>query len=259
VKRRDFITLLGGAVATWPLAASAQEPGRTYRLGSVQPNPRNGPHFVAFFDELRRLGFMEGQNLTVDGRGYGLHIDQFAEIAAEMVRAKVDVILCAGDVATRAAQQATTSIPIVAVTDDMVASGLVSSLAKPGGNTTGVSIFATELDGKRQELLIEALPGLRRMAALADTTQPLRGALQDEHTHAGSSSSSNRSPGPRRLYPQSMLRRLRVPQRLTCWRRRSSSSIAGSYTNAPPRCTCLRYTNFRKWQRRVVSSRTARA
>jgi putative ABC transport system substrate-binding protein len=179
MRRRKLITLLGGAVATWPLATSAQEPGRTYRLGSVQPNPRNGPHFVAFFDELRRLGFMEGQNLTVDGRGYGLHIDQFAEIAAEMVRAKVDVILCAGDVATRAAQQATTTIPIVAVTDDMVASGLVPSLAKPGGNTTGVSIFATELDGKRQDLLIEALPGLRRMAALADTTQPLRGALQD--------------------------------------------------------------------------------
>jgi putative ABC transport system substrate-binding protein len=179
VKRREFITLLGGAAASLPLSARAQEPGRIYRLGSVQPNPRNGPHFVAFFDELRRLGFMEAQNLTVDGRGYGLHIDQFAEIAAEMVRAKVDVILCAGDVATRAAQQATTTIPIVAVTDDMVASGLVPSLAKPGGNTTGVSIFATELDGKRQELLIEALPGLRRMAALADTTQPLRGALQD--------------------------------------------------------------------------------
>jgi putative tryptophan/tyrosine transport system substrate-binding protein len=177
MQRREFITLLGGAAAA-PLGASAQEPGQTYRLGSVQPNPRDGPHFVAFFDELRRLGFIEGQNLTVDGRGYGLHIDQFAEIAAEMVRAKVDVILCAGDVAARAAQQATTTIPIVAVTDDMVASGLVPALAKPGGNTTGVSIFATELDGKRQELLIEALPGLRRMAALADTTQPLRGALQ---------------------------------------------------------------------------------
>ena len=179
MQRREFITILGGAAAAWPLGASAQEPGRTYRLGSVQPNPRDGPHFVAFFDELRRLGFIEGQNLTVDGRGFGLHINQFAEIAAEMVRAKVDVILCAGDVAARAAQQATTTIPIVAVTDDMVASGLVPALAKPGGNTTGVSIFATELDGKRQELLIEALPGLRRMAALADTTQPLRADRKD--------------------------------------------------------------------------------
>ena len=113
MKRREFISLLGGAAAAWPLAASAQEPGGPIASVACNRNPRNGPHFVAFFDELRQFGFMEGQNLTGTGRGYGLHIDQFAEIAAEMVRAKVDVILCAGDVATRAAQQATTTIPIV--------------------------------------------------------------------------------------------------------------------------------------------------
>jgi putative ABC transport system substrate-binding protein len=173
MQRRDFIMLLGG-VAAWPLAARAQEAGRTYRLGSVHPNPRATPHLVAFIDELRRLGFIEGQNLTVDGRGFGLHTDQFSEMAIEMVKAGVDVILCAGDAATRATQQATTTIPILTVTDDMVGSGLVRALAEPGNNTTGVSILAVELDGKRQEILIEAVPGLRRMAALADANQPRR-------------------------------------------------------------------------------------
>ena len=99
----------------------------------------------------------------------------------ELIKAKVDVIFCAGDVAVRAAQQATATIPILAVTDDMVGSGLVRSLAQPGGNTTGVSILATELDGKRQDILIEAVPGLRRMAALADnrSTPKQLQALQD--------------------------------------------------------------------------------
>jgi putative tryptophan/tyrosine transport system substrate-binding protein len=169
--RREIIMLLGGAVV-WPLAVNAQEPGRAYRLGGLTPSPLDGPHYNALFDELRRLGFVEGQNLTVDWRGYGFRIEQFPDIAVELVKAKVDVIYCAGDVAIRAAQQATTTIPILAVTDDMVGSGLVRSLAQPGGNTTGVSILGTELDGKRQDILIEAVPGLRRLAALADANQP---------------------------------------------------------------------------------------
>jgi putative tryptophan/tyrosine transport system substrate-binding protein len=175
MNRREFITLLGGAAAAWPLAARAQEPGRTYRLGGLTPSPRDAPHYAALFGELRRLGFIEGQNLTVDWRGYGLRTEQFPDIAVELAKAKVDVIFCAGDAAVRAAQQATATIPILAVTDDMVGSGLVHSLANPGGNTTGVSILATELDGKRQDILMEAVPGVRRMAALADdvnTTTP---------------------------------------------------------------------------------------
>jgi ABC-type uncharacterized transport system substrate-binding protein len=167
---------------TRPLAARAQEPGRTYRLGTLYASPRAAPHHVAFFDELRQVGFTLGENLHVDARGFGLRTDRFADIARELVNAKVDIILCGGDPATRAAQRATATIPILAITDDMVGSGLVRSLANPGGNTTGVSIFATQLDGKRQDLLIEAVPGLRRMAALADsnTTAPHQlKALQD--------------------------------------------------------------------------------
>jgi putative ABC transport system substrate-binding protein len=182
MKRRAFITLLASAAAAWPLDLRAQAPGRTYRLGGLTPSPRDAPHYAALFDELRRRGFIEGQNLTVDWRGHELRPEQFPDVAVELVKAKPDVIFCAGDAACRAAQQGTATIPILAVTDDMVGSGLARSLARPGGNTTGVSILATELDGKRQEILIEAVPGLRRMAALADahTSTPKHvQALQD--------------------------------------------------------------------------------
>jgi ABC-type uncharacterized transport system substrate-binding protein len=181
MRRREFIVLLGGAAAAWPLAASAQEAGRTYRLGGVSSLPRNAPPFVAMVDELRRLGFIDGQNLTIEWHT-GPRIDLIPELAAELVKAHVDVIYVGGDVAIRAAQHATATIPILGVTEDMVGSGLVNSLARPGGNTTGVSFLATELNGKRQEILIEAVPGLRRMAVLADskaTGSPQLQALQD--------------------------------------------------------------------------------
>src|SRR5262249_53045089 len=127
-------------------------------------------------------GFVEGQNLQIDGQGYGLRPEQFAQHAAELAKAKVDVIHCVGAAAIRAAQQATATIPILGITDDMVAEDLVRSLANPGGNTAGVSILATELNGKRQELLIELIPGVRRIAALADTLETVPNtlpALQD--------------------------------------------------------------------------------
>jgi putative tryptophan/tyrosine transport system substrate-binding protein len=167
MRRREFITLLGAAVA-WPLAARAQEAGRTYRVGGVTASPRNAPIIVAMFDELRRAGFVEGQNLTIDWRTYGTNADLIPELAADLVKAHVDVIYAAGDPAIRAVQGATKTISILGVTEDMVAAGLVNSLARPGGNTTGLSILATELDGKRQQILIEAVPGLRRMPALVD-------------------------------------------------------------------------------------------
>ncbi len=191
MRRREFITLVGGAAAALsilrPRATRAQEPGRNYRLGGVHTSPRNAPHHVALFEELRRAGFIEGQNLAVDGHGYGLRTERFEEHAAELVKAQVDVILAGGDAAVRAAQRATTVIPILALTDDMLGQGFVRSLAKPGGNTTGVSILASELDGKRQDLIMEAAPGLRRVAALADratSTAARLQALQDAaHAH----------------------------------------------------------------------------
>jgi putative tryptophan/tyrosine transport system substrate-binding protein len=174
MRRREFITLLGGAMVTWPFVARGQEPGRIYRLGVLFASPRDAPHNVALFDELRRLGFIEGRNLVIDAAGYGLPPERMEVHAADLMNGPVDVILAGGDAAVRAAQRATTSIAILAFTDDMVGQGFVHSLSKPGGNITGFTILASELDGKRQEILIEAVPGARRIAALVDsnTTTP---------------------------------------------------------------------------------------
>src|SRR5207344_2901409 len=179
MRRRRFITLLGGAAAS-PFAAMAQEPGRTYHMGCLLPNPPNA--YVAFFDGLRRRGFIEGQNLTVEYRTFGQHVDLIPQYAAELVKARVDVIVATGDETVRAIQKATKTIPIVALVGDMLGSGLVTSLARPDGNTTGVSILVYEADGKRQDILIEAVPGLRLMAVLTDvnyTSAAKLGALQE--------------------------------------------------------------------------------
>src|SRR5689334_13967244 len=168
MRRREFISLVGGVAAAWPLAARAQEPGRIYRIGSLQFSVRSAAWHVAFFDALRQQGFTEGQNLLGDPSGYGLRVDRLAAHAAELVKANVEVIISAGDPNVRAAQQATKTIPILAIAEDLVGSGFVASLAKPGGNTTGVSILTSDLNGKRQEILLEAFPGTH-IAALADT------------------------------------------------------------------------------------------
>jgi putative tryptophan/tyrosine transport system substrate-binding protein len=178
VRRRDFITLVGVVAAAWPLAARAQEAGRTYRVGGLSGGPRDSPPTMAMFDELRRFGFIEGQNLTIDWREYSVHIDRISEFAADLVKSKVDVIYANGDAGIRAAQRATTTIPILGSTDDMVESGLVKSLARPDGNTTGTSFLSAELDGKRQEILIESVPGLRRIAAIADSNRTAGSRLQ---------------------------------------------------------------------------------
>ncbi|MGH7065223.1 MAG: ABC transporter substrate-binding protein [Stellaceae bacterium] len=151
-----------------PRAARAQEVGRVYRVGGLAANPRDFGAPAFLFDGLRRLGFVEGQNLTVDPRGFGLRSEQFPEAAAALVKAKVDVVVAVGNAAIRAAQQATATIPILAVTTDIVGSKLVASMARPGGNTTGISLLSGGLDGKRQEILIEIVPGARHIAALAD-------------------------------------------------------------------------------------------
>ena len=185
LKRREFI-IVGGVALLAPAMGYAQEPGRTYYLGTLYITPRTSPQYAALFDELQRLGFVEGQNLSVDAHGYGLPAEQLAQHASELLKTPVDLILSAGDVAIRAAQRVTKTIPILAVTDDMVGSGLVQSLAKPDGNTTGVSLLATDLDGKRQEILMEAVPGVRRMAALADpnTTSPQRLQIMQDTARA---------------------------------------------------------------------------
>src|SRR5262249_40161959 len=171
MRRREFIALIGGAAAL-PLfripVSRAQEVGRTYRVGGVTANPRNAPIIVAMFDELRRAGFIEGQNLTINWRTYGTNADLIPGLMADLVKTHVDVIYTAGDPAIRIAQGTTKTIRILGITEDMVAAGLVNSLSRPGGNTTGLGALARERGGKRQEMLIEVVRGIRRIAVLAD-------------------------------------------------------------------------------------------
>jgi putative tryptophan/tyrosine transport system substrate-binding protein len=171
MRRREFIALVGSATAVSALlvpVARAQEPGRIYRLGVIAGPAREAPRIVAFFDELKGLGFVEGHNIQIVAGGFGLRGDQFTEVAATVVKSAPDVILCGDDRAVRAMQEATHAVPIVGLSGDMVAAGFVRSLARPGGNTTGVSLLMLELDGKRQEVLMEAVPDARRIAVLAD-------------------------------------------------------------------------------------------
>src|SRR5262249_54134829 len=133
------------------------------------------PVVAAFFDELRLHGFIEGQNLAVVPGGLNVRLDQLAHVAAIVVKAAPDVIIGGPELQLRALQAETRTIPLIGMSEDMVREGLVASLARPGGNITGISILSPELDGKRQDLLLEAVPAARRIATLFDSnvTPPL--------------------------------------------------------------------------------------
>src|SRR5215468_9953895 len=171
MRRRDFIALFGGVAAAWLLAARAQEAGRVYRLGFLLPSARQTPVVEAFFDELRLNGFIEGKNLAVVPGGFESTDDNLADRAAALVRATPDAIVAGPAPPLRALQAITRTVPLVGMSEDMVGEGLVASLARPGGNITGISLLSPELDGKRQDILIEAVSGARRIAAMADSRQ----------------------------------------------------------------------------------------
>jgi putative tryptophan/tyrosine transport system substrate-binding protein len=176
MRRREFITLIAGAAATWPRTTSAQQTGKPPIVGFLGASASGfAPWAAAFAARMRELGWVEGRTIAIEYRWSEGRPERYAEIAAEFVRLNVDVILTVGS-AVPIVRQAATAIPIVfAVAIDPVGSGLVASLAKPGGNATGLSIQANELAGKRLELLREAIPQLRRLAILfnADNTQPV--------------------------------------------------------------------------------------
>jgi putative ABC transport system substrate-binding protein len=151
IRRRELIAAIGGATVASPLAARAQQPGRTFRLGVLIPSARETPPLVAFFDELRLNGFIEGQNIAVIPGRSDIRYEQVAEQMAAIIKAAPDAIVSGGLFATRAVQAATRTLPHVALSEDMVGDGFVISLAHPSGNTTGISIVSPELDGKRQE------------------------------------------------------------------------------------------------------------
>jgi putative ABC transport system substrate-binding protein len=176
IRRREFIFTLGGAAAGWPLAARAQQPGKLPTigfLGSVSVPAAQGRWVAAFLQRLRELGWTEGRNFVIEYRWAEGSSDRAAEFASEFVRLKVDIILTYATPIVLAAKRATSIIPIVfAATADPVGTGLVASLAHPGGNVTGLSVQHTDLAGKRLELLREIVPNLRRLAIMANVGNP---------------------------------------------------------------------------------------
>jgi ABC-type uncharacterized transport system substrate-binding protein len=184
MRRRDFITLLGGAAAAWPLAALAQQAGKLPTIGFLGADASAfGPWTAAFVAHLRELGWIEGRTIAIEYRWSQGRTERYAEIAAEFVRLKVDVIVTVGS-AVPTVKQATAVIPIVfAVGIDPVGSGLVANLAKPGGNVTGLSLQATNLAGKRIEFLREVLPQLRRLAIIFNVGND-QTVLEMGETHA---------------------------------------------------------------------------
>src|SRR5215470_6622353 len=186
MQRRTFITLLGGAAAAWPLAARAQQQaGKLPTIGLLGANtPSAASQWVAaFVQRLRELDWIEGRTVAIEYRWAEGRSERFAEIAAELVRLKVDVIVTWGTASVVAAMQVTSVIPIVfATAGDPVGTGLVASLARPGGNVTGLSNQAADVAGKRLELLREVVPGLR-LAILANIGSPI-GVLQMREAQA---------------------------------------------------------------------------
>jgi ABC-type uncharacterized transport system substrate-binding protein len=176
VRRRDFISTLGGMVVAWPLTAHAQQPAKLRVIGLLGSNTAASQNqwTIAFVQRLSERGWIEGRDVKIEYRWAEGRDERYAEIAAEFVRLKVDVIVTSGTVPVIVAKQMTSVIPIVfATSGDPVGHGLVANLARPGGNVTGTSIQSIELAGKRLELLREVLPGLRRVAIMANAGSPV--------------------------------------------------------------------------------------
>ena len=166
MRRREFINLLGGAAAAWPLAAGAQaQKDKVYRVGILSLLKR--PSEQVFRDAMRDLGYAEGKNVVYDVRYAEGNVDQLPSLAAQLVRPNVDVMVTAGGPAAEAARQTTTSVPIVLWgAGDPIGTGLITNVSHPGGNLTGITELSTELTSKRLQLFKEAVTGLHRIAVL---------------------------------------------------------------------------------------------
>jgi putative ABC transport system substrate-binding protein len=176
MRRIGLAVVLALGLALAPLAVDAQKPGKVYRIGVLDPTPvaLNGDNLDAFRQGMRELQYAEGQNFVIEYRSPEGRPDRFPDLAHELVRLKVDLILTRGTPAVTAAKNATRTIPVVmAASGDPVGAGVVTGLARPGGNVTGLSALTAELSGKRLQLLKEAIPGARRVAAVLDRGAPV--------------------------------------------------------------------------------------
>jgi ABC-type uncharacterized transport system substrate-binding protein len=174
IGKREFIVMLGGAAATWPLAAHAQQAGKLPTIGFLAASPSmESQRVAAFVQRLRELGWIDGRNIAIEYRWAEGRTERYAEAAAELVRLKVDVIVTVATPATLAAKKATTVIPIVfGAASDPIGTGLVESLARPGGNVTGLANQISDTGGKKLEFLREIVPSLRRLAVLGNVGNP---------------------------------------------------------------------------------------
>jgi putative ABC transport system substrate-binding protein len=173
MRRRKFIALFGVTSALWPLGAGAQQGEKVYKIGTLSAGSRDPWAASIVTEALRDLGYVGGKNVIFESRFAGDRLDRLPEFAAELVRLKVDVITAAGTLAPLAAKRATSTIPIVMMAaGDPVGSGLVASLAHPGGNVTGTSLMSPDLGGKRLQLLKELLPELSRVAIVWNAANP---------------------------------------------------------------------------------------
>jgi len=176
MRRRSFITLLGGAAVAWPLAARAQQLGKVHRIGFLGSATAAGSAKAvqSLRTGLRELGYVEGANIDIEFRWAERNYDRLSQLVGELIATNVDVLITHGTPGTRVAKQATTTIPIVmAISGDAIATGLVSSLARPEANLTGSTFFLPQLNAKRLELLKEAFPRTTRPAALSNPDNPV--------------------------------------------------------------------------------------
>jgi len=184
MRRRDFLAVLSGALGAWPFAARGQQPQKSARLGYLAP-AANADLLTALRDGLRDLGYVEGRNLLIDFR-YSGQSKTDDELAAELVRLKPDAIVVVGTPPGLAAKRQTATIPIVlAPAADPLRTGLVANLAHPGSNVTGMSLYGSELARKRMEVLTEAVAGIRRIAVLRNTGNPLNRFLWEDVERTG--------------------------------------------------------------------------